>query len=570
MAAHAPALLRLLLTGGLGPSASVAAAAPARGGAMPAGVSPFPPSAESLLRSSPSATTTTTASRVPLVLAALLALLLWGVGPVLVFAAEMQQHQQQPRRRCITYHAAGTQAAAEPTAVALAATAAAAAGTTTGSTLLTTPPTTSPRHAAAHHHPQPPVPRLPRPTPTLPLLSPSSQTPRHRHQHHQPLALEALSWPGLGVLFFWQLGVLEYLQTHFSDAASAALPAAAASTSPGGGGGGGGGVECSSHPHGSPLPQQLPSSRAPPAPPPPPLTVVGSSSGGFIAAFAACGVRPHAALRAAHRLLLEHRVMARPLGLAGLWGGLVRTWLHELLPVDAAERCNGGSGSSVAADGVGGVGSSIPGAESPPHASSAGGSQGGGGLVGSAAGGSSSSSSSHMSGSGWGASGSSSTPSGAARVRVRVVVTTWPCLHVRSLGNFRNKHDLIEVLAASAHIPYFMDWRPTAPCRGGRVLDGSTCHGDGGGGHGHGGAGAGASAGHGHGHSGGGGGVLVMDPRADGALRAHWSVAACLRALSLGGAEELMEAGAAWAAQLHAAGALTGLRLPAPVRGVGV
>lgn len=26
----------------------------------------------------------------------------------------------------------------------------------------------------------------------------------------------------------------------------------------------------------------------------------------------------------------------------GVWGGIVQQWLHELLPADAAQRCNGG------------------------------------------------------------------------------------------------------------------------------------------------------------------------------------------------------------------------------------
>ena len=29
------------------------------------------------------------------------------------------------------------------------------------------------------------------------------------------------------------------------------------------------------------------------------------------------------------------------MGLAGVWGGIIRQWLEELLPADAAERCNG-------------------------------------------------------------------------------------------------------------------------------------------------------------------------------------------------------------------------------------
>jgi hypothetical protein len=34
-------------------------------------------------------------------------------------------------------------------------------------------------------------------------------------------------------------------------------------------------------------------------------------------------------------------VYDRPAGLAGIWGSLIRDWLEELLPADAAERCAG-------------------------------------------------------------------------------------------------------------------------------------------------------------------------------------------------------------------------------------
>ncbi len=50
---------------------------------------------------------------------------------------------------------------------------------------------------------------------------------------------------------------------------------------------------------------------------------------------------PHAAVQHAHDLCIRTGVFDRPWGLAGVWGGLVRTWLEELLPSDAAERCSG-------------------------------------------------------------------------------------------------------------------------------------------------------------------------------------------------------------------------------------
>lgn len=45
-----------------------------------------------------------------------------------------------------------------------------------------------------------------------------------------------------------------------------------------------------------------------------------------------------AALDLAHQLCVQHRVFERPLGLVGIWGGIVREWLHTLLPADAADR----------------------------------------------------------------------------------------------------------------------------------------------------------------------------------------------------------------------------------------
>jgi hypothetical protein len=67
----------------------------------------------------------------------------------------------------------------------------------------------------------------------------------------------------------------------------------------------------------------------------------GASAGGLAVTLAACGVPAHAALDAAADLADAHGVFDRPLGLAGVWGGLVRDWLHSLLPPDAAARCGG-------------------------------------------------------------------------------------------------------------------------------------------------------------------------------------------------------------------------------------
>lgn len=70
--------------------------------------------------------------------------------------------------------------------------------------------------------------------------------------------------------------------------------------------------------------------------------MVGSSAGALLSVLAACNVKPQAALDLAHDLCIRHNVFQRPLGLIGVWGGIVKEWLQELLPMDAAERCSGG------------------------------------------------------------------------------------------------------------------------------------------------------------------------------------------------------------------------------------
>ena len=67
----------------------------------------------------------------------------------------------------------------------------------------------------------------------------------------------------------------------------------------------------------------------------------GASAGALNSTLAACGVTPDAALATAYELALEYQVFERPLGLVGVWGGLVRAWLDALLPADAHVRCSG-------------------------------------------------------------------------------------------------------------------------------------------------------------------------------------------------------------------------------------
>lgn len=65
----------------------------------------------------------------------------------------------------------------------------------------------------------------------------------------------------------------------------------------------------------------------------------GASAGGLIATLACCGVDLDEAVDEAYRISLEHGLFDRPLGLVGIWGGLVRYWLDILLPSNAHKIC---------------------------------------------------------------------------------------------------------------------------------------------------------------------------------------------------------------------------------------
>ena len=59
------------------------------------------------------------------------------------------------------------------------------------------------------------------------------------------------------------------------------------------------------------------------------------------ATLAACDVDLDRALELALDLCERREIFERPLGLMGVWGGVVREWLDELLPSDAHELCTG-------------------------------------------------------------------------------------------------------------------------------------------------------------------------------------------------------------------------------------
>ena len=71
------------------------------------------------------------------------------------------------------------------------------------------------------------------------------------------------------------------------------------------------------------------------------LTVAGASAGSISCVLAVCGVDMDRAMEVALLLAEEAGVFTRPLGLMGVWGGLIRRWLHMLLPDDCHRTCSG-------------------------------------------------------------------------------------------------------------------------------------------------------------------------------------------------------------------------------------
>jgi len=97
-------------------------------------------------------------------------------------------------------------------------------------------------------------------------------------------------FPGGGLFFYWQAGVVAYLQEKGYD-----------------------------------LPSTL---------------LFGASAGALSATLAKTGVSPYDATELALSMSEEVGLWDRPLGLQGVWGGLICDWLDQLLPLDAEEKVN--------------------------------------------------------------------------------------------------------------------------------------------------------------------------------------------------------------------------------------
>lgn len=94
---------------------------------------------------------------------------------------------------------------------------------------------------------------------------------------------------GGGVFFFWEVGVLKYLQENFRLKET---------------------------------------------------DIIGVSAGALCAVLVACNVNLDRAVRKAYDISIEADIWNRSGGLAGIWGPLVKQWLEELLPEDAHEMCS--------------------------------------------------------------------------------------------------------------------------------------------------------------------------------------------------------------------------------------
>jgi hypothetical protein len=101
-----------------------------------------------------------------------------------------------------------------------------------------------------------------------------------------------LIFPGGGVYFWWQAGVVKALQQSYDLTNSS-------------------------------------------------LSISGASAGSIAAVMAICEVDQDNAMKCAIKLADEAGVFTRPGGLSGIWGGLIKRWLEELLPEDCHVICSG-------------------------------------------------------------------------------------------------------------------------------------------------------------------------------------------------------------------------------------
>ncbi|GFH20689.1 uncharacterized protein HaLaN_17851 [Haematococcus lacustris] len=228
-----------------------------------------------------------------------------------------------------------------------------------------------------------------------------------------------LSWPGAGVLVFWQIGVMKGLAARYDLSR---------------------------------------------------LPMLGSSSGALVTALAKGGACMDAAAHRGIQLLMEFDVSSRPFGLLGILGRLTRQWMEDVLPdrAGAVTQCLAYFAAhhqhmhpcdTVSMALVQVVLAIIPSmcllriagntmwatCYSP-------------------------------------VCGSCATVSTTAAVwcaaercsggGATLLVTTLPLLRTRHITDFHCRDDLMEVVMASSHIPVVVDWRMFVSCRWRPVVDG--------------------------------------------------------------------------------------------------
>lgn len=98
----------------------------------------------------------------------------------------------------------------------------------------------------------------------------------------------AIIFPGGGLFFYWQAGVVAYLQEQGYTLSNAILS--------------------------------------------------GASAGALSATLAKTNVCPYDATKLALSMSAEAGIWDRPLGLQGVWGSIIYDWLDQLLPEDADEK----------------------------------------------------------------------------------------------------------------------------------------------------------------------------------------------------------------------------------------
>jgi predicted patatin/cPLA2 family phospholipase len=70
------------------------------------------------------------------------------------------------------------------------------------------------------------------------------------------------------------------------------------------------------------------------------IKLVGASAGALTAVLMVCKIDAEKALECALRICDEHKVRERWLMFVGIWGEIVKEWLEELLPENAADLCS--------------------------------------------------------------------------------------------------------------------------------------------------------------------------------------------------------------------------------------